>query len=63
MARKKATEEAESGAKVWVLKQNHGLVHHGRSSQFLEAGTELTEGDDDELIILLIKSGAALEEK
>lgn len=63
MARKKAVEENESGAKVWVLTHNHGIVLHGRSSTFLEAGKELTEGEDDELIAHLVKSGAILEEK
>lgn len=64
MARpRKVTEEEVSAEKVWVLTHNHGLVQHGRSGRFIQAGTELTEGEDDELISSLIKSGAVLEEK
>ncbi|MFH5067216.1 hypothetical protein ACHHY8_02535 [Enterobacter cloacae complex sp. 2024EL-00215] len=63
MARKKLAEENESAAKVWVLTHNHGIVSYGRSGTFLEAGKELTEGEDDDLIAQLVRSGAVLEEK
>lgn len=55
--------EAQNDKPIFVLKKNHGLVVHGRSGQFFEAGTEFDPEADSELIAALSQSGAILEQK
>ncbi len=48
---------------AFVLIKNHGLILHGRESQYFPAGTEFDPIADAKLIAALAKSGAQLEER
>jgi hypothetical protein len=62
--RQEATDVAEKHepkAERFVLKKNHGLLLHGRSSQHYLAGTEFDPVKDAALISQLAQSGAIFE--
>ena len=58
-----AVPQAE-GAPVghFVLKKNHGLTLHGRSSKHYAAGTVFDPATDGELISQLVRGGAIIIE-
>jgi acyl-CoA thioesterase len=54
-------EQEEPKAERFILKKNHGLLQHGRSSRHFAAGTEFDPVKDGELISQLAQSGAIFE--